>query len=55
LARAWGVAGVGSGRHRLAERRTFGPEVPLWRWKPGFDIAGGDRVTEIRPDSSTSP
>jgi hypothetical protein len=50
LARAWGVAGVGSGRHRLAERRTFGPEiVPLCRWKPGFDIAGGDRVTEIRP------
>jgi hypothetical protein len=23
--------------------------VPLGRWKPGFDIVGGDRVTEIRP------
>ncbi|MGV4890704.1 hypothetical protein ACSR0Z_29770 (plasmid) [Streptomyces viridosporus] len=29
-------------------RRIFGPEIlPLWRWKPGSDIAGGDRVREI--------
>ncbi|MFJ1601541.1 AAA family ATPase [Streptomyces sp. NPDC088261] len=30
-------------------RRTFGEEIlPLWRWKPGSDVAGGDRVAEIR-------
>ncbi|MEU5583019.1 ATP-binding protein [Streptomyces huasconensis] len=29
--------------------RVFGEEiVPLWRWKPGSDVAGGDRVAEIR-------
>ncbi|MEU8622797.1 ATP-binding protein [Streptomyces sp. NPDC048623] len=29
--------------------RMFGEEiVPLWRWKPGSDIADGDRVAEIR-------
>ncbi|WAE70676.1 ATP-binding protein (plasmid) [Streptomyces cavourensis] len=29
--------------------RTFGKEiVPLWRWKPGSNVAGGDRVAEIR-------
>ncbi|WP_410540522.1 AAA family ATPase [Streptomyces sp. KL2] len=33
----------------LLPRRFFGPEVlPLWRWKPGSGIAGGDRVAEIR-------
>ncbi|MGW7260789.1 AAA family ATPase [Streptomyces sp. NPDC054834] len=33
----------------LLVRRTFGPEIlPLWRWKDGSDIAGGDRVAEIR-------
>ncbi|WP_331719857.1 AAA family ATPase [Streptomyces sp. NBC_00466] len=33
----------------LLVRRTFGEEIlPLWRWKPGSDIAGGDRVAEIR-------
>jgi predicted kinase len=30
-------------------RRTFGPEIlPLWQWKDGSDIAGGDRVAQIR-------
>ncbi|MER7235264.1 ATP-binding protein [Streptomyces olivaceus] len=29
--------------------RTFGDEIlPLWRWKPGSNVAGGDRVAEIR-------
>ncbi|MGW1328161.1 AAA family ATPase [Streptomyces antibioticus] len=29
--------------------RTFGEEIlPLWQWKPGSNIAGGDRVAEIR-------
>ncbi|MYU00017.1 AAA family ATPase [Streptomyces sp. SID8350] len=29
--------------------RMFGKEiVPLWRWKPGSNIAGGDRVAQIR-------
>ncbi|MFE4825134.1 AAA family ATPase [Streptomyces sp. NPDC056704] len=33
----------------LLVRRTFGAEiVPLWRWKPGSNVAGGDRVAEIR-------
>jgi hypothetical protein len=33
----------------LLPRRFFGPEIlPLWRWKPGSDVAGGDRVGEIR-------
>ncbi|MFD3933419.1 hypothetical protein [Streptomyces sp. NPDC058614] len=33
----------------LLVRRTFGPEIlPLWRWKPGSNVAGGDRVGEIR-------
>lgn len=33
----------------LLVRRTFGPEIlPLWQWKPGSDLAGGDRVAEIR-------
>ncbi|WP_331732404.1 ATP-binding protein [Streptomyces sp. NBC_00989] len=33
----------------LLVRRTFGPEIlPLWRWKPGSNLAGGDRVGEIR-------
>ncbi|MFF3019732.1 AAA family ATPase [Streptomyces sp. NPDC057939] len=30
-------------------RRTFGEEIlPLWQWKPGSNVAGGDRVAEIR-------
>ncbi len=30
-------------------RRFCGPEImPLWQWKPGSGIAGGDHVTEIR-------
>ncbi|MFI5905451.1 AAA family ATPase [Streptomyces cyaneofuscatus] len=30
-------------------RRMFGEEIlPLWRWKPGSNVAGGDRVAEIR-------
>ncbi|MFD5098296.1 AAA family ATPase [Streptomyces albidochromogenes] len=30
-------------------RRRFGEEVlPLWQWKPGSNVAGGDRVAEIR-------
>ncbi|MGW7164240.1 hypothetical protein ACWGH3_02795 [Streptomyces sp. NPDC054884] len=33
----------------LLVRRTFGEEIlPLWRWKPGSNTAGGDRVAEIR-------
>ncbi|WOT40674.1 ATP-binding protein [Streptomyces coeruleorubidus] len=33
----------------LLVRRVFGEEIlPLWRWKPGSDVAGGDRVAEIR-------
>ncbi|MEU3787498.1 ATP-binding protein [Streptomyces sp900129855] len=29
--------------------RVFGEEiVPLWRWKPGSNVASGDRVAEIR-------
>ncbi|MFE2498856.1 AAA family ATPase [Streptomyces scopuliridis] len=33
----------------LLVRRVFGPEIlPLWRWKPGSNVAGGDRVAEIR-------
>ncbi|MFI9311357.1 AAA family ATPase [Streptomyces triculaminicus] len=33
----------------LLPRRLFGPEIlPLWRWKPGSPLAGGDRVAEIR-------
>lgn len=33
----------------LLVRRTFGAEiVPLWRWKPGSNVAGGDPVAEIR-------
>lgn len=29
--------------------RTFGEEIlPLWQWKPGSNLAGGDRVAEIR-------
>ncbi|TVZ90450.1 hypothetical protein FB157_111108 [Streptomyces sp. BK340] len=33
----------------LLVRRAFGPEIlPLWQWKPGSDVAGGDRVAEIR-------
>ncbi|MFE4258234.1 AAA family ATPase [Streptomyces sp. NPDC056883] len=30
-------------------RRVFGEEIlPLWRWKPGSNAAGGDCVAEIR-------
>ncbi|MFJ5197924.1 AAA family ATPase [Streptomyces sp. NPDC088394] len=33
----------------LLVRRTFGSEVlPLWRWRAGSMLAGGDRVGEIR-------
>jgi predicted kinase len=33
----------------LLVRRTFGPEIlPLWQWKPGSDLAGGDRVAQLR-------
>ncbi|MEU7684270.1 ATP-binding protein [Streptomyces spectabilis] len=29
--------------------RVFGEEIlPLWKWKPGSNVAGGDRVAEIR-------
>ncbi|MFJ1789592.1 AAA family ATPase [Streptomyces anulatus] len=29
--------------------RTFGDEIlPLWKWKPGSNVAGGDRVAQIR-------
>ncbi|GGU66553.1 ATP-binding protein [Streptomyces daghestanicus] len=40
--------GAGLGDLNLVSR-VFGEEiVPLWQWKPGSDIAGGDRVAEIR-------
>lgn len=30
-------------------RRTFGDEIlPLWRWKDGSNVAGGDRVAQVR-------
>ncbi|MGP3990873.1 AAA family ATPase [Streptomyces sp. 3N207] len=33
----------------LLVRRFFGSEVlPLWRWKDGSNVVGGDRVAEIR-------
>ncbi|MFI2241151.1 AAA family ATPase [Streptomyces chrestomyceticus] len=41
-----GGDGLGS---LLTVRRFFGSEVlPLWRWRDGSDLAGGDRVGEIR-------
>ncbi|MET9694290.1 ATP-binding protein [Streptomyces sp. NPDC006514] len=40
--------GAGLGDLNLV-RRMFGEEIlPLWRWKPGSNLAGGDRVAEIR-------
>lgn len=33
----------------LLVRRCFGPEVlPMWRWLDGSQLAGGDRIGEIR-------
>jgi predicted kinase len=41
-----GSAGLGD---LLLVRRIFGPEIlPLWQWKHRSDVAGGDRVAEIR-------
>ncbi|MFE6985833.1 AAA family ATPase [Streptomyces griseus] len=41
-----GSAGLGS---LLLVRRVFGPDVlPLLTWRDGSDLAGGDRVGEIR-------
>lgn len=41
-----GGDGLGS---LLLVRRVFGPDVlPLWTWREGSDLAGGDRVGEIR-------
>jgi hypothetical protein len=35
----------------MLPRWFFGPELlPLWRWKDGSTLAGGDRVAEIRID-----
>ncbi|MCX0247977.1 ATP-binding protein [Streptomyces drozdowiczii] len=35
-------------------RRFFGPEIlPLWRWRPGSDLAGGNRVAELRLGQQT--
>ncbi|MFI2318386.1 ATP/GTP-binding protein [Streptomyces sp. CB00072] len=40
--------GTGLGDLNLVAR-IFGKRiVPLWRWKPGSNVAGGDRVAEIR-------
>ncbi|MFD6478963.1 hypothetical protein ACFWEH_36235 [Streptomyces anulatus] len=40
--------GAGLGDLNLVAR-MFGKEiVPLWRWKPGSNVAAGDRVAEIR-------
>ncbi|WP_319267509.1 ATP/GTP-binding protein [Streptomyces europaeiscabiei] len=52
LSEAWtadlGLDGDGLG-DLLLVRRVFGEEiVSLWRWKPGSNVAGGDRVGEIR-------
>ncbi|MFE9770022.1 AAA family ATPase [Streptomyces sp. NPDC005808] len=44
-----GLDGGGGLGDLLLVRRTFGPEIlPLWRWRPGSNLAGGDRVGEIR-------
>ncbi|MGQ4732630.1 AAA family ATPase [Streptomyces sp. Ju416(a)] len=33
----------------LLVRRYFGPEIlPMWHWRDGSQLAGGDRVAEIR-------
>ncbi|WP_331752136.1 ATP-binding protein [Streptomyces sp. NBC_00829] len=33
----------------LLVRRVFGPEIlPLWQWKDRSEVAGGDRVAQIR-------
>ncbi|MFE3151166.1 AAA family ATPase [Streptomyces sp. NPDC059218] len=33
----------------LLVRRCFGPEIlPMWRWRDGSQLAGGDRVAELR-------
>ncbi|WP_331737650.1 ATP-binding protein [Streptomyces sp. NBC_01732] len=33
----------------LLVRRYFGPEIlPMWRWRDGSQLAGGDRVAELR-------
>ncbi|MFF5393247.1 AAA family ATPase [Streptomyces sp. NPDC013012] len=41
-----GSEGLG---HLLLVRRFFGEEIlPMWRWNDDSDIAGGDRVGEIR-------
>ncbi|MGW5816481.1 AAA family ATPase [Streptomyces noursei] len=41
-----GGAGLGALLHA---RHTFGPEIlPLWRWMPGSEVAGGDLVAEVR-------
>ncbi|MFI8287435.1 AAA family ATPase [Streptomyces albidoflavus] len=40
--------GDGLGELNLVSR-TFGEEIlPLWQWKPGSNVADGDRVAEIR-------
>ncbi|MCZ0983780.1 AAA family ATPase [Streptomyces diastatochromogenes] len=40
--------GAGLGDLNLVSR-VFGEDIlPLWQWKPGSNIAGGDRVAEIR-------
>lgn len=40
--------GAGLGDLNLVAR-MFGEEIlPLWQWKPGSNVAGGDRVAEVR-------
>ncbi|MFD7532250.1 AAA family ATPase [Streptomyces sp. NPDC059849] len=40
--------GAGLGDLNLV-RRVFGEEIlPLWQWRPGSAVAGGDRTAEIR-------
>ncbi|MFD7667773.1 AAA family ATPase [Streptomyces sp. NPDC059788] len=47
-----GVPGLQRARRLLGlrtVRRVFGSEIlPLWRWRDGSELAGGDRVGEIR-------
>ncbi|MFC8270922.1 AAA family ATPase [Streptomyces cinereoruber] len=40
--------GTGLGDLNLVARMFGKGIVPLWRWKPGSNVAGGDRVAEIR-------
>ncbi|MGW5609406.1 hypothetical protein ACWEWI_25540 [Streptomyces sp. NPDC003753] len=40
--------GDGLGDLNLVSRAFREEILPLWQWKPGLNVAGGDRVAEIR-------